>query len=103
VYSTCSLEVEENENQISWFLNQYPDMELAPQNPCIGQEIKFENKKFGVQMFDPRIFCGKPEKATETDGKFCDHLLVMPSEGMNADFLYDQDTIGFFVAKMVKL
>jgi 16S rRNA (cytosine967-C5)-methyltransferase len=30
VYSTCSLEPEENERQVEWFLSEYPDFKLDP-------------------------------------------------------------------------
>ncbi|GBU22955.1 16S ribosomal RNA methyltransferase RsmB [Fibrobacteres bacterium R8-0-B4] len=34
VYSTCSLESEENEHQVEWFLNEHPDfkLDLPPEN-----------------------------------------------------------------------
>ncbi len=36
VYSTCSLEPEENEENIEWFLKKYPDMELSDTGIEIG-------------------------------------------------------------------
>lgn len=37
VYSTCSLEPEENEIQVAWTLKQFPDLELEPVLLEIGQ------------------------------------------------------------------
>ena len=36
VYSTCSLEPEENEHQIEWFTNTYKDMKIRPIHKDIG-------------------------------------------------------------------
>ncbi|MCF7798464.1 RsmB/NOP family class I SAM-dependent RNA methyltransferase [Candidatus Woesearchaeota archaeon] len=38
VYSTCSLEPEEDEFIVNWFLNRYEDMILLPMNLNIGDE-----------------------------------------------------------------
>lgn len=38
VYSTCSLEIEENEENIQWFINKYPDMQLIDTGLTIGDE-----------------------------------------------------------------
>lgn len=46
VYSTCSLEPEENEMNVDWFLDKYPDMKLEKINLDMGSEgltIVFEN------------------------------------------------------------
>jgi NOL1/NOP2/sun family putative RNA methylase len=37
VYSTCSLEPEENEENIAWTLAQYPNLELEPTGLTIGE------------------------------------------------------------------
>ena len=36
VYSTCSIMCEENECVIAWILQTYPEMELVPAEPMIG-------------------------------------------------------------------
>lgn len=38
VYSTCSLEPEENEEQIEWLLGKYHDLELMPTELTIGEQ-----------------------------------------------------------------
>ena len=38
VYSTCSLEPEENEVQIDWFLKAFPDMKCVPTDLSLGSQ-----------------------------------------------------------------
>jgi NOL1/NOP2/sun family putative RNA methylase len=76
VYSTCSLEPEENEGIIDWFLEQNPDAKV--------EEIKLDIKR--------------SEPVTEFEGKQYNPevkktLRIWPQ---------DNDTEGFFVAKIVK-
>ncbi len=76
VYSTCSLEPEENEGIIDWLLEKNPDAKV--------EEIKMEIKRspaiveFEGQQYNPEV------KKT---------LRIWPQ---------DNDTEGFFVAKIVK-
>lgn len=76
VYSTCSLEPEENEKIISDMLQKYPDLEILD----IDLDIKRSSAvmEFEGEKFDPRV-------------SKC--LRIYPQ---------DNDTEGFFVAKLKK-
>ena len=39
VYSTCTIEPEENEKQVEWFLQQFPEFSLDPAESYIPQEL----------------------------------------------------------------
>ena len=76
VYSTCSLEPEENEENISWFLNKYKDMSCVKIDLNIKYDesvLTFQGKEYNVAV------------------KKC--LRIYPNTN---------DTQGFFVCKMVK-
>ncbi|HOI19180.1 MAG TPA: NOL1/NOP2/sun family putative RNA methylase [Candidatus Woesearchaeota archaeon] len=76
VYSTCSLEPEENEENVSWFLDKYKDMFSVEINLDIKQDkpiMEFEGKKYNKGV------------------KNC--LRLYP---------HTNDTQGFFVCKMIK-
>ena len=76
VYSTCTMEPEEDEGVISWFLENNKDVEI--------QEIKLDIKRSEpVKKFDNVTF--------HPDVKKC--LRIWPQ---------DNDTEGFFVAKLKK-
>jgi tRNA (cytosine49-C5)-methyltransferase len=76
VYSTCTQEPEENEGMISWFLERHPDAELLP----IELNIKRSDSimSFNGQEYNPEV-------------SKC--LRIYPQ---------DNDTEGFFVAKIRK-
>jgi tRNA (cytosine49-C5)-methyltransferase len=74
VYSTCTLEPEENEGVVSWFLQKYPEAKIQPiklkinRSPCI---TKFNNQEY------------------DSDVEKC--LRIWPQ---------DNDSEGFFVCKI---
>merc|ERR1712226_217071 len=37
VYSTCTLLPQENEEQVTWLLKNFPEMKLHPQTPFVGR------------------------------------------------------------------
>ncbi|KAK2143326.1 hypothetical protein NP493_4573g00002 [Ridgeia piscesae] len=83
VYSTCTIPVEENEHQVAWALQQFPCLRLDQQTPNVGGQGRQDNMLTDeqctlVQRLDPRCI------ATETP-------------------TVNSDTIGFFIAKFVKL
>ncbi|KAL4222553.1 hypothetical protein ACF0H5_018592 [Mactra antiquata] len=83
VYSTCTFTVEENERQVAWILDKYPELSLVEQVPHLGdvgrpcKDLTPEQAKL-LQRFDPTSVTSKSQCFT------------------------DNDTIGFFIAKFVK-
>jgi NOL1/NOP2/sun family putative RNA methylase len=76
VYSTCSLEPEEDEAMVSWFLGKHADADIKD----IDLPIK---RNPGITSWDGRDF----------DPRVAKTLRIWPQ---------DNDTEGFFVAKIVK-
>jgi tRNA (cytosine40_48-C5)-methyltransferase len=74
VYSTCSLEPEEDEMNIDWLLDKYPDMKLEDTELKIGDPGLTEafGKKLNPEMKKCRRFW--PNK-TETEGFFIAKLV----------------------------
>lgn len=63
VYSTCTIEPEENEENIKWFLNEYPEFELDPAENYLPEEVC----KNGFMQTFPHIH--------NTDGAFAARLI----------------------------
>ncbi|ESO96721.1 hypothetical protein LOTGIDRAFT_174713 [Lottia gigantea] len=81
VYSTCTVTVEENEHQVEWVLENFPNMILSPQSVHLGchgtgSNLSEEELKM-VQRFD---------------------ISGLDENNLNCD----NDTIGFFIAKFIK-
>ncbi len=77
VYSTCSVEPEENEGVVDWLLQKYPDAATA-------EEIKLEiNRSSPVLDFEKNSYGSEVKKC----------LRIWPQ---------DNNTEGFFVAKIAK-
>lgn len=74
VYSTCSLEPEENEFNVEWVLSKYPEMKLEDTGLSIGEEGLTEafGKKLNPEVSKCRRFW--PEK-TGTEGFFIAKLV----------------------------
>jgi tRNA (cytosine40_48-C5)-methyltransferase len=74
VYSTCSLEPEENEMNIEWLLKKYPEMKLEDTGLEIGDPglVKVFGKKLSSEIKKCRRFW--PEK-TGTEGFFIAKLI----------------------------
>nr|XP_022308807.1 putative methyltransferase NSUN6 [Crassostrea virginica] len=89
VYSTCTITMEENEKQVVWMLENFPELILTPQTPHLGSigrkcaGLSGDQRRM-LQMFDPS----------------CDR-----SRDSSVDKMvdYNTDTIGFFIAKFTKL
>ncbi|KAL3831262.1 hypothetical protein ACJMK2_023036 [Sinanodonta woodiana] len=83
VYSTCTITLDENERQVAWTLQNFPELSLEEQVPhlgghgMLGSTLKREELQ-KLQRFDPTI--------------------------MNNDQVdVNSDTIGFFIAKFRKI
>nr|XP_054767470.1 tRNA (cytosine(72)-C(5))-methyltransferase NSUN6-like [Lytechinus pictus] len=88
VYSTCTITIEENESLVVWALQKHPEIRLEKQEPHLGGPglpvpgLSREDQQ-KVQRFTPTS-----------------HLA---SSNKGRTVTCDNDTIGFFVAKFVKL
>ncbi|XP_030675090.1 putative methyltransferase NSUN6 isoform X2 [Nomascus leucogenys] len=97
VYSTCTITLAENEEQVAWALTKFPCLRLQPQEPQIGGEgmrgagLSCEQLK-QLQRFDPSAV---PLPDTDVDS-----LREARREDMLR--LANKDSIGFFIAKFVK-
>ncbi|KAM5283971.1 tRNA (cytosine(72)-C(5))-methyltransferase NSUN6 isoform 4-T6 [Hipposideros larvatus] len=97
VYSTCTITLAENEEQVAWALTAFPCLQLQPQEPQIGGEgmmgasLSFEQLK-QLQRFDPSVVA-----LPDTD---FDSLRDARVEDMIR--LANKDCIGFFIAKFLK-
>ncbi|XP_006869950.1 PREDICTED: putative methyltransferase NSUN6 [Chrysochloris asiatica] len=97
VYSTCTITLAENEEQVSWALRTFPCLQLQSQEPQIGGEgmmgasLSFEQLK-QLQRFDPSVV---PLQDTDSNS-----LRATSTEDMI--WLANKDCIGFFIAKFVK-
>lgn len=84
VYSTCSLTTSENEAVVAWALEKFPEMKLVEQMPFLGS---------------PGIRChGLTEDQASKLQRFWPSSRLAGSNDAN----YNNDTIGFFIAKFVK-
>ncbi|KAM7390318.1 hypothetical protein PAMA_008475 [Pampus argenteus] len=89
VYSTCTVTLAENEEQVSWALDAFPCLTLQPQEPHIGAEgmlgagLSPEQLRL-LQRFSPELSWNQTDSTTP-----------LPCRA-------DTDTIGFFIAKFLK-
>ncbi|KAM4534127.1 tRNA (cytosine(72)-C(5))-methyltransferase NSUN6 isoform 2-T2 [Odontesthes bonariensis] len=89
VYSTCTVTLAENEEQVAWALDTFPCLTLQPQDPHIGSEgmlgagLSPEQLRL-LQRFSPELSWDQTETTTP-----------LPCRA-------DRDTIGFFIAKFLK-
>ncbi|XP_073692963.1 tRNA (cytosine(72)-C(5))-methyltransferase NSUN6 [Garra rufa] len=92
VYSTCTLTLAENEEQVAWALKTFPCLTLEPQVPVLGSEgmlgagLSHDQRRL-LQRFRPEIAWRGTQIAHSPES-----LL------QNAN----TDTIGFFIAKFIK-
>ncbi|XP_076617132.1 tRNA (cytosine(72)-C(5))-methyltransferase NSUN6 isoform X1 [Chaetodon auriga] len=89
VYSTCTVTLAENEEQVAWALDTFPCLALQPQEPHIGAEgmlgagLPPEQLRL-LQRFSPELSWDQTWSAAP-----------FPCRA-------DRDTIGFFIAKFLK-
>ncbi|XP_062066520.1 tRNA (cytosine(72)-C(5))-methyltransferase NSUN6 isoform X3 [Lepus europaeus] len=97
VYSTCTVTLAENEEQVAWALATFPCLQLQPQEPLIGGEgmvgagLSLEQLK-QLQRFDPSVV---PLQDTDIDS-------FKNARMEDMIWLANKDCIGFFIAKFVK-
>lgn len=98
VYSTCTITLSENEEQVAWALETFPCLQLQPQEPHIGGEgmrgagLALHQLKL-LQRFDP--------SAGTLQGTDMESLQDCREEDLVS--LANKDCIGFFIAKFMKL
>ncbi|XP_041823380.1 tRNA (cytosine(72)-C(5))-methyltransferase NSUN6 isoform X2 [Melanotaenia boesemani] len=89
VYSTCTVTLAENEEQVAWALNTFPCLTLQPQDPHIGSE--------GM------LGAGLSPEQLRLLQRFSPELSWDPTEtSIPLSCRADKDTIGFFIAKFMK-
>lgn len=97
VYSTCTITLAENEEQVAWALTAFPCLQLQPQEPQIGGEgmmgagLSSEQLK-QLQRFDPFVV---PLQDMDIDS-------LREARVEDMIWLANKDCIGFFIAKFVK-
>ncbi|XP_014396877.1 PREDICTED: putative methyltransferase NSUN6 isoform X3 [Myotis brandtii] len=97
VYSTCTITLAENEEQVAWALTAFPCLQLQPQEPHIGGQgmlgagLSFEQLK-QLQRFDPSVV---PLQDMDIDS-------LKEARVEDMIWLANKDCIGFFIAKFVK-
>ncbi|XP_036453519.1 tRNA (cytosine(72)-C(5))-methyltransferase NSUN6 isoform X1 [Colossoma macropomum] len=91
VYSTCTVTLAENEEQVAWALKTFPCLTLEPQEPHLGSEgmlgatLSHDQRRL-LQRFRPELAWGGA-----SSGDSSENLLKAST-----------DTIGFFIAKFIK-
>lgn len=97
VYSTCTVTLAENEEQVAWALSTFPCLHLRPQEPQIGGEgmmgagLSLEELR-QLQRFDPSAV---PLQDTDLDS-------LRDARVEDMIWLANRDCIGFFIAKFLK-
>ncbi|XP_004691339.1 PREDICTED: putative methyltransferase NSUN6 [Condylura cristata] len=97
VYSTCTITLAENEEQVAWALKTFPCLELQSQEPHIGGEGMMgaglpPKQLKQLQRFDPSAV---PLQDTDIDS-------FRDARTEDMIWLANKDCIGFFIAKFVK-
>ncbi|MGH0164527.1 UNVERIFIED_CONTAM: hypothetical protein FKN15_060664 [Acipenser sinensis] len=101
VYSTCTITLAENEEQVAWALQTFPCLRLQPQEPHLGGEGMMgaclsRDQLKQLQRFDPGCVPAEGLRFNPEEES---------SQRTEADFIQqaNKDTIGFFIAKFVKV
>ncbi|TFJ98555.1 tripartite motif-containing protein 72 [Platysternon megacephalum] len=98
VYSTCTITLSENEEQVAWALETFPCLQLQSQEPRIGGEgmmgagLSLDQLKL-LQRFDP----------SSVTSRGMDINSLQDSREEDLILLANKDCIGFFIAKFIKL
>ncbi|XP_078090817.1 tRNA (cytosine(72)-C(5))-methyltransferase NSUN6 [Mustelus asterias] len=100
VYSTCTITLAENEEQVAWALDSFPCLRLQPQEPHLGEEgmmgagLSHDQRKL-LQRFDPSRVTKEGGSVSSSDLNSSQRAHLIKSA--------NRDTIGFFIAKFVKV
>lgn len=100
VYSTCTITLAENEEQVAWALSTFPCLQLHQQEPHLGDEGMMgvglsENQLKLLQRFNPSSIIVKDTIVSSADLDFGQTTRLIN--------LANKDTIGFFIAKFIKV
>ncbi|XP_072432026.1 tRNA (cytosine(72)-C(5))-methyltransferase NSUN6 isoform X1 [Chiloscyllium punctatum] len=100
VYSTCTITLAENEEQVAWALDSFPCLSLQSQEPHLGEEGMMgaglsNDQRQLLQRFDPAsVTEGHTSvSCSDLDSSQIEHLIKSANK----------DTIGFFIAKFLKM
>ncbi|KAG9348015.1 hypothetical protein JZ751_004034 [Albula glossodonta] len=107
VYSTCTVTLAENEEQVAWALDTFPCLTLRPQEPQIGGQgmlgagLSHDQLRL-LQRFSP--IRGQRGAMSDLDPDPATLPLTSMAEMDPAHLLQqaNTDTIGFFIAKFLK-
>jgi 16S rRNA C967 or C1407 C5-methylase (RsmB/RsmF family) len=94
VYSTCTITIEENEEQVSWLLSKYKDLRLVDQAPFVDTKQRRAGLKCSG-LSDDQL------KLLQRFGPY-NNSNNSQSGSVQSDDVYE-DTNGFFIAKFIKL
>ncbi|XP_063308578.1 tRNA (cytosine(72)-C(5))-methyltransferase NSUN6 isoform X2 [Pelobates fuscus] len=96
VYSTCTVTLSENEEQVAWALQAFPCLQLQSQDPHIG----------GAGMMGAGLSPDQLQLLQRFDPSSVDlpdaELDIVTSKDEDLVVLANKDTIGFFIAKFIK-
>ena len=117
LYSTCSLSSQQNEDVVSWLLQEYPNEAyiISLENvfsPCHmdekeKQKITMSSKLHGTLLFHPQILPHDDMELYETDGKSMESIVKLSNtKSTNEKQRYYSQSIlyggGFYMAKIGK-
>ena len=92
VYSTCTITLEENEEQISWLVNKYKNMTIVDQEPFhLSNRNGLKFKQIDLSS----------EQLNRLQRFMPNHLLSDQKKEMDYEG-YLNDSNGFFIAKLYK-
>ncbi|KAK2152149.1 hypothetical protein LSH36_338g01025 [Paralvinella palmiformis] len=98
VYSTCTITVSENEDIVTWALKEFPDISLQSQSPHIGRS-SWPHRLFTVRQCEmlQRFGLSWTKDLSHSSGN------TSVDDASEAGDSVDSNTIGFFIAKFIKL
>ncbi|KAJ8419185.1 hypothetical protein AAFF_G00006840 [Aldrovandia affinis] len=107
VYSTCTVTLAENEEQVAWALNTFPYLTLQPQEPHIGGQgmlgagLSHDQLRL-LQRFSPVRGQSGGTRGCDPDPDALHLTVAAETEPARLLQRANSDTIGFFIAKFLK-